>query len=92
MDRFFGGKPLLVILKLAIISIVVGVVFAALGINALSLLQRLDELASRIYQMGFGAVEWALQYFVLGAVVVFPIWLIARLLKTARRDRGSEPK
>jgi hypothetical protein len=29
---------------------------------------------------------------VLGAMVVVPIWLIARLLKTARRPDGTPPK
>jgi hypothetical protein len=29
--------------------------------------------------MGFGAIDWSLRYFVLGAVVVVPIWLAMRL-------------
>jgi hypothetical protein len=83
MDRFFGGKPIVVLLKLAIISLVVGIVLAALNLDAFQLLDSIRRLVVRIYEMGFDAIEWALQYFLLGAVIVFPIWLIARLVKTA---------
>jgi hypothetical protein len=34
--------------------------------------------------MGFDAVRWLWQYFLLGAVIVLPIWFLARLLKAPR--------
>ena len=37
----------------------------------------------------FDAVEWALRYFLLGAVVVFPIWLIARIIKMAGKGGSA---
>jgi hypothetical protein len=91
MDRFFGGNPLIVLLKLAIISLVVGIVLAALNLDAFQLLDSVRRLVVRIYEMGFDAIEWALQYFLLGAVIVFPIWLIARLVKTAG-SRSGDPR
>ena len=80
MDRnqIFGGNPLGVLIRLAVLSIVVGIVLSALGINPQNLVYHLNLLARRIYDMGFGAVEWALSYLILGAMVVVPIWLIAR--------------
>ena len=91
MERFFGGSPAMVLLRLVIISIVVGIVLAALDLNALAIFDSLKRLVERVYNMGFDAVEWVLQYFLLGAVIVFPIWLIARLLKTiGRSDRSKE--
>ena len=42
-----------------------------------------------IYNMGFDAIEWVFRYFLLGAVVVFPIWLISRLLKVAGKGGNS---
>ena len=33
--------------------------------------------------MGFDAVRWLWQYFLLGAVIVIPIWLILRLCARA---------
>jgi hypothetical protein len=38
---------------------------------------------------GFDSIEWIVRYFLLGAVIVFPIWLIIRLFKTAGRGSGS---
>ena len=84
-DRIFGGNPLSVITRLVVLSIVVGIVLSALGITFDNLFWRLQVLAQRIRDMGWEAVEWAIQYFLLGAVIVVPIWLIARLVGGARR-------
>jgi hypothetical protein len=82
MDRnqLFGGNPLAVALRLAVLSIVVGVILSALGLTPQNLFYNLNMIARRIYDMGFGAVEWVLGYLILGAMVVVPVWFIARLL------------
>lgn len=87
MDRnvIFGGNPLAVILRLVVLSIVVGVVLSAIGITPQNLFGSLNLLARRLYDMGFGAIDWILQYLILGAMVVVPIWLIARLLGAGRK-------
>ena len=92
MDRnsVFGGNPLGVLIRLVLLSIVVGVVLSALGITPGNLFYHLNVLARRIYDMGFGAIEWLIQYFLLGAIIVFPIWIIARLL-AASRGRSDDP-
>lgn len=85
-DQFFGGNPVGVLIRLALLSVVVGVVMSALGITPANVLYHLDVLVRRIYDMGFGSLEWLLQHFLIGAVIVFPIWLIARLIGMARRS------
>jgi Family of unknown function (DUF6460) len=45
-------------------------------------------MARRIYDMGFGAVEWVLQYMLVGAMVVVPIWLVAQFLTKVRGPRA----
>jgi hypothetical protein len=35
----------------------------------------------RVWNMGWDAVNWAWGYFVLGAIVVVPLWLAVRVLK-----------
>ncbi len=90
-DQFFGGNPLGVIIRLILLSVVVGIVLSALGITPSDIIYRLDVLIRRIYDMGFGAVEWIVQYFLIGAVIVFPIWLIARLLGMGRRSDDRRP-
>ncbi|WP_295555656.1 DUF6460 domain-containing protein [uncultured Hyphomicrobium sp.] len=86
MDRnmIFGGNPFGVAIRLALISIVVGIVMKALGIDLSNFFQRINELLRNIYDLGFGAVEWVLEYMLLGALVVVPIWLIARVVGAAR--------
>lgn len=94
MDRetFFGGSPLGVIIRLALISVVVGVVLKALGVDLRNFFQRLNEILGSLYDLGFGAIEWVLEYLVLGALVVVPIWLIARLWATAAAKKEPSDK
>ncbi len=87
MDRFNGGSVLALVLRLAVISLIVGVVLSALGINAHNLFSSLNMLARRLYDLGFGAIDWILQYLLVGAMVVVPIWLVARLLGGAKPRR-----
>lgn len=89
MERFLGGHPAMVFLRLAVISMIVGIVLAALGLNAFDVFESIKKLFVRIYEMGFDAFEWGLRYFFLGAVLVFPIWFVARLLKV-RRDPDKQ--
>ena len=87
MDRntFFGGHPLSVTLRLMLISIVVGIVLKALGIDLRNFFDRLNQLLRNIYDLGFGAFEWLLEYLILGALVVVPIWLIGRISSATRK-------
>ena len=85
MERFFGGNPALVLLRLALLSLIVGVMLAALGFSPYEIIDSIARLVERIYHLGFEAVEKAIRYFLLGAVIVFPIWLVVRLFKFAGR-------
>lgn len=80
MDRrqFFGDSVAGTLIRLVVLSIVVGVIFSALGIRPGNILYHLQLLVSRLYELGFGTIEWAVTYFLLGAVVVFPIWFLVR--------------
>ncbi len=89
MERFFGGNPALVLIRLVVLSLVVGVLLAALGFSPFDILDSVRQLIQRLYDMGFAAVEKAARYFLLGAVIVFPIWLVARLLRLMGRGRSS---
>ena len=86
-DRLFGGNPIGVLIRLVAISIVVGIVLSALGLSPAELLYRLELLVRRLYDMGFGWVDWLFRYFLLGAVIVFPVWLVARLFSRRSDDK-----
>jgi hypothetical protein len=86
MDRrqFFGDSVAGTVIRLVLLSIVVGIVFSALGITPFNLLDRLEQLFRRIFELGFDAFHWVFKYFLLGAVIVFPVWFIVRLLGAGR--------
>ena len=81
ITRFLGGQPLAVAGRLALLSILVGVILAALGLDPRDILHSLQELIARVWNMGFDAVRWLWRYFVLGAVLVLPIWFVMRVLR-----------
>jgi hypothetical protein len=83
--RFFGGHPIAVLVRLVLLSIIVGIILSALDITSINLFDRLNLLARRLYDVGTGTADWLLKYFMLGAVVVFPIWLVARLIRSFGR-------
>jgi len=89
MERFFGGNPGVVFIRLAVISLIVGVVLSALGLSPYDIINSIQTLLQRIYDMGFDAIEWVVRYFLLGAIVVFPVWLISRIVKSAGRSGNS---
>jgi Na+/H+-dicarboxylate symporter len=89
MDRrqFFGDSVAGTLLRLVLLSVVVGIIFSVLGITPFNLLERLQHLIRNVMNLGMDAVGWAVQYFLLGAVIVFPIWFLVRLLGRKREPR-----
>ena len=82
VNRFFGGPPLSVLARLVLLSILVGVVLAAIGLDPMNILHSIERLLRNIWDMGFDAVRWLWRYFLLGAVLVVPIWLLVRLARS----------
>jgi len=82
--RVFGGSPLGVIVRLILVSILVGVILSALGLDPLDILHSLQRMIRNVWNMGFDAVRWLWGYFLLGAVIVIPIWLIMRAVNAPR--------
>jgi hypothetical protein len=87
VERFMGGSPLAVLGRLILLSILVGVVLHVLGLDPLNIFRSLRELAEHLWAMGFDLFRWLWRYFLLGAAIVVPLWLIARLIK-APAGRG----
>ena len=82
--RFLGGSPLAVAFRLTMLSILVGVVLSAFGLDPRNIFNSLTRLIRDIWDMGFDAIKWVWGYFLLGAVLVIPIWLIMRLVRAPR--------
>lgn len=90
-DRLLGGNPVGVIVRLIVVSIIVGIVLSALNINPGNIVYHIRVLFQRIYEMGFGIFESAFGYFLLGAIIVIPIWLLTRFLGIFRSGRDGRP-
>ena len=84
VNRFFGGEPLSVFFRLVLLSILIGVVLSAFGLDPLNIIESVRMLFVRIWNMGFDAIAWVWRYFLLGAVIVIPIWLIVRVINAPR--------
>jgi len=84
VSRFFGGPPLSVAVRIILLSILVGVILSALGLDPWNIWRSLERLIRTIWDMGFDAIVWVWRYFLLGAILVVPIWLIVRLAKGGR--------
>lgn len=89
-ERLFGGNPVAVVIRLVVVSIIVGIVLSALNIHPANLVYHVRLLLRRLYEMGFGVFESAFGYFLLGALIVIPIWLLTRLFGVIRGGRDGD--
>ena len=83
--RFLGGSPLSVAFRLILLSILVGVVLSAIGFDPWNIIDSVRRLFLSIWNLGFDAINWMWRYFLLGAVVVIPIWLITRVMSAPKK-------
>ena len=84
VNRWVGGSPLGVLARLVLVSVLVGVVLSAFGFDPWNIVESIRRLFQRLWEMGFDAVRWMWRYFLLGAVIVIPIWIIMRLVNAPR--------
>lgn len=79
INTFLGDTPFRVFLKLAVISIVVGVVMRSFGWSALDVVRGIRNFIARIWNMGFDALGQFADYLLLGAAIVIPAFILLRL-------------
>jgi hypothetical protein len=84
ITRVLGGSPAAVVGRLILASILVGVILSALGLDPFDIVRSLERLLRHLWDMGFDAVRWLWRYFLLGAVIVVPIWFLSRLINGSR--------
>jgi hypothetical protein len=64
------------LVKLAIGSLLLGLLLSAFSISPRELLKDLGGTVQSIFEAVASMIEWSVEYILLGAVVVVPIWLI----------------
>jgi len=81
LTRFLGDTPLRVLLRLVVLSFIVGLVLSVLNIRPWQIYRWIERFIERIWSMGFAFLGDAAEYLVLGALIVVPIFILIRLLK-----------
>lgn len=87
MEKIFGGPVVRTLFMLALLSFIVGLVFAIFGINPVDLWKEFGSTIERVWLLVFDAINWGWQYAVLGAIVVLPVWIIYRVLMYIGRPK-----
>ncbi len=84
INKFLGDTPGRTLMRLLIISFVVGIIMSTIGLSPIELWYKLQDFVRQLYHLGFDAIWRIAKYFVWGAVVVVPLFLLMRLLKYSR--------
>lgn len=89
MERFLGGNPLAVVLKLTLASVVAGILLSQMGYDLYDFLDLLHDIGAslRIFWR-----DWSpniIGWFALGAAVVVPVWAFVRLIKFLGGKKGG---
>jgi len=80
VGRFVGGSPAIVVVRLIVVSFVVGVVLETFGFDPASLFGDAVRAIRRIVELGFTDIRQVGRILLTGAMVVVPVWLALRLL------------
>ena len=84
LQRFMGGSPGAVVVKLAFLSLLVGAFMAFLDITPFALVDRLVTWIRSVFDLSFETVREIGRWLLYGAIIVVPIWLLSRVFSRAR--------
>ena len=84
VSRFVGGSPVTVLLRLIVVSFVVGFLLESFGFDPVGLLNEAVRAARHIIEFGLTDVRQIGRILLTGAMVVVPVWLVLRLLDAGR--------
>jgi uncharacterized oligopeptide transporter (OPT) family protein len=82
LERFLGGSPGGVIVRLLILSLIVGFLMSVFGVRPQDIIDGAIDLFHAAIRDGFGVFSDIGAYILTGAVLVVPIWLLIRLSKS----------
>ena len=88
MEKIFGGPIVLTLFRLALLSFVVGLIFAVFGIDPVDLWKEFGATIERAWKLVFDALDWGFKYAVLGAIVVLPVWIFYRIMMAVTKPKG----
>ena len=84
LQRFLGGSPGAVLVKLVFLSLLVGAFMALIGITPVGLFGRVLRMFRDVFDLGFESIREVGRWLLYGAMVVVPLWLLSRLFARRR--------
>lgn len=85
MTRIFGGSPIGVLVRLALLCVIVGLILDQLHLDAFELFRWIADGIEDLVRNSADVLKLIGRYFLIGAAVVIPIWLVMRLLNVGGR-------
>jgi hypothetical protein len=80
MNRFLGDTPGRTLIKLVIVSVLVGFVMNAFGLDPYDVLRGIRRFFLELWYSGFAALGTVWRYTLIGGAIVIPVFIIIRLL------------
>ncbi|WP_313618354.1 DUF6460 domain-containing protein [Agrobacterium sp.] len=84
VNRFLGDSPARTVLKLMVVSLIVGFLMAIFGVDPWDLVYSIRNFILDIWHSGFAALGKIGDYLILGATIVIPIFIILRIFSYRR--------
>ena len=84
LQRFLGGSPAAVLVKLVFLSLLVGAFMSFLGVTPVGLISRVWRMIQSVLGLGFDSLREVGRWIVYGAIIVVPLWLLSRLASRGR--------
>ena len=84
LTRFLGDTPGRTLVKLVVISFIVGAVMSAFNWYPLDIVYAVRDFLVNLWNLGFAALGRFGDYLVLGAVIVIPVFVVIRILSYRR--------
>jgi hypothetical protein len=84
VNRLLGDTPGRTLVKLIVVSLVVGFVMAVFGLDPWDIVYSIRNFVLDLWYQGFNALGRVGDYLILGATIVIPIFILLRLISFRR--------
>lgn len=80
VNRFLGDTPGRTVLKLIVVSLIVGFLMTVFGVYPIDIIESVRHFFVELWHRGFAALGQFGDYLLLGATVVIPVFIVLRIL------------
>jgi len=84
VNKVLGDSPARTVVKLIVVSLIVGFVMAIFGLDPMDILYTVRNFILDLWHSGFQALGRVGDYLLLGATIVIPVFIILRILSYRR--------